>query len=118
MLELETLFMLVKAVLFEYDPSSCLHKFGPPKWTKPHLKVFLENLKILGQKWRILNTYNFKISWLGTWFMFELIRVGAVPDLDEPQALKNISLHIMIDQAFTFLSYLKKRFTHSSFDVL
>ena len=32
MLELETLFMLVNAVLYKY---------GPKKWAKPHSKVFL-----------------------------------------------------------------------------
>ena len=32
------------------------------------------------------------MSWLATWFIFELIRVGAVSDLSEPQAFKNVFL--------------------------
>ena len=29
------------------------------------------------------------MSWLATWFIFELVWVGAAPDLSEPQAFKN-----------------------------
>ena len=38
-------------------------------------------------------------------------RVGAVPDLSEPQAFENISLQMMIDQTFTFRRISKKNCT-------
>ena len=41
MLELETLFMLVNDDLYEYGLRFCLYEHGPPKWVKPHVKVFL-----------------------------------------------------------------------------
>ena len=34
--------------------------------------------------------------------MFELIKVGAAPNLSEAQAFKNFALQMMIDQTFTF----------------
>ena len=42
------------------------------------------------------------MSWLATWFTYELIGVGAAQDLREPQALKNVSLEMMIDQTYIF----------------
>ena len=30
------------------------------------------------------------MRWLATWFIFELIGVGAAPDPNEPQAFKNV----------------------------
>ena len=45
MLKLETLFMLVNAVLYEYGPRFCVYDYTYclQKWVelKPHLKVFL-----------------------------------------------------------------------------
>ena len=49
MLELETLFMLVNDNLYEYGLRFCLYEHGPPKWVKPHVKLFLRkslNFKI------------------------------------------------------------------------
>ena len=37
-----------------------------------------------------------KISWLVTRFIFELIGVGAVPDLNEPQAFKSFFLQMIV----------------------
>ena len=42
------------------------------------------------------------MSWLATWFIFDLIGVGTSPDLSESQTFKYVSLQMMIDQAFTF----------------
>ena len=50
--ELETLFMLVNAALYEY---------GFPKWAKLHLKAFFSKPLNFGSKIEIfLNTSNFK----------------------------------------------------------
>ena len=51
------------------------------------------------------------MSWLATWFIFELIGVGAAPDR-RPQAFKNVSLLIMIDQTFTFRRQFFKKLHH------
>ena len=50
------------------------------------------------------------MSWLATWFIFELIWVGAALDLSEPQAFKNVSLQMMIDQTIIFFrrTFFKK----------
>ena len=48
------------------------------------------------------------MSLLATGFIFELIGVGAAPDLSEPQAFKNVSLQMMFDQTFTFCCILLK----------
>ena len=42
------------------------------------------------------------MSWLATWFIFELTEVGSALDLSEPQAFKNVCLQIMINQTFSF----------------
>ena len=42
------------------------------------------------------------MSWLATCFIFEFIGVESAPDLSEPQAFKNVSLQMMIDQTFIF----------------
>ena len=47
------------------------------------------------------------MGWLVRWFILELIGVGAAPDLGETQALKNVSLQMMINQTFTFC-HIKK----------
>ena len=39
--ELETLFVLMNAVLHEYGPRFCLYEYGPQKWAIPHSKEFL-----------------------------------------------------------------------------
>ena len=58
------------------------------------------------------------MSWLATWFIFELMGVGAAPDLSEPQAFKNVSLQMMIDQTFTCCRTLHKKLHHIQvFDV-
>ena len=58
------------------------------------------------------------MSWFATWFIFELIGVGAAPDLSEAQALKNVSLQMMIDKTFTFRRiFYKKLHRNQSFDV-
>ena len=49
--------------------------------------------------------------------IFELKGVVAAPDLTEPQAFKNASLQMIIDQTSLFAKYLKKIATHSSFHV-
>ena len=46
------------------------------------------------------------MKWLATWFIFELIEWGLPRDLGEPQAFKNVSLQMMIDQNIHFLSYI------------
>ena len=59
-----------------------------------------------------------KISWLATWFIFELIGVGPALDLSEQQAFKNVSLQMMIGQTFTFQRIFFQKITpHSSFVV-
>ena len=58
------------------------------------------------------------MSRLATWFIFELIGVGAAPDLSEPQAFKNVSLLLMIDKTFTFHRKFHKNLHHIQvFDV-
>ena len=52
------------------------------------------------------------MSWLATWFIVELIVVGAVPNLSEPQAFKNVSLQMIIDQTFPFRRIFCKKFHH------
>ena len=42
------------------------------------------------------------MSWLARWFIFQLTGEGAAPYLSEPRAFKNVSLRMMIDQAFIF----------------
>ena len=45
------------------------------------------------------------MRWLATWFIFELIEVGATLALSKPQVFKfkKVSLQIMINQTFTFV---------------
>ena len=58
------------------------------------------------------------MSWLATWFIIELIGVGAAPDLSDPQAFKNVSLQMMIDKTFTFRRIFHKNLHHNQgFDV-
>ena len=52
------------------------------------------------------------MSWLATWFIFELIVVWAAPDLNELQAFKNESLQMVIDKTFTFRRVFHKKFHH------
>ena len=52
------------------------------------------------------------MSWLATLFIFELIGVGAAPDLSEPQAFKNVSLQMMTDKTFTFRRIFHKNLHH------
>ena len=54
------------------------------------------------------------MSRLAVWFIFELIGVGAASDPSEPQALKNFSLSMMIDQWFCFYQIFNKNLPHSS----
>ena len=59
-----------------------------------------------------------KMSRLATWFIFNLIGVGAALDLSEPQASKNISLQMMINKTFTFCHIFHKKLHHIQvFDV-
>ena len=59
------------------------------------------------------------MSWLATWFIFKLIGVGGCPDLNKPQAFKNVSLQMMIDETFTFCPIFQKKIApHSSFQRL
>ena len=55
------------------------------------------------------------MSWLATWFILELIRMGATPDLSEPQAFKIISLQMMIDKPLGFVKYFTKNCTTFKF---
>ena len=49
------------------------------------------------------------MSRLTTWFIFELIGVGAASDLREPQAFKNVALQMMINQTFLFRGIVFKK---------
>ena len=51
----------------------------------------------------------FKMSWLATWFIFELIGVGAASDLSEPQVFISVSLQMMTDQTFTLRRIFYKK---------
>ena len=58
------------------------------------------------------------MSWLATWLTFELIGVGAAPELSEPQAFKNVSLQMMVDKTSTFCHIFYKKLHHNQiFDV-
>ena len=58
------------------------------------------------------------MSWVATWFIFELIGVEAPPDLNEPQAFKNVPLQMMIDKTSTFRCTIHKNLHHIQvFDV-
>ena len=52
------------------------------------------------------------MSWLATWFIFELIGLGAAMDLSEVQVFKNVSLQIMMDKTFTFRRIVHKKLHH------
>ena len=52
------------------------------------------------------------MSWLATWFIFELIGLGAAMDVSEVQVFKNVSLQIMIDKTFTFHHIFPKKLHH------
>ena len=104
MLELETLITLVNAFLCEYATS---------KLSKPYLKVFLRKSLNFRTKVEIFWTFIiFKMSWLATRIIFELTGVGAAPDLSKPQAFKNVSLQLIIDQTFTFRRIFFERLHH------
>ena len=55
------------------------------------------------------------MNWLATWFIVELVRFVAAPDLREPQAFKKVSLKMMIDQTLTFRSIFFKNCTTFKF---
>ena len=56
-------------------------------------------------------------SW-ATWFIFELIGLGAALDLGEPQAFKIVSEQIMVYRTFTFCRiFYKKLYYIQVFDV-
>ena len=57
------------------------------------------------------------MSWLATWFIFRVDRVGGAADLSEPQAFKNVSLQMMIDKTFIFrrIQYFTKNCTTFKF---
>ena len=58
------------------------------------------------------------MSWLATWFIFELIGVGAAPNLSELQAFKNASLQMKIDEISTLRRIFHKNLHHIQvFDV-
>ena len=46
------------------------------------------------------------MTWLATWFIYELIRLVAVPNLNEPQAFKNVFLQNDNRLNIHFLSYV------------
>ena len=52
------------------------------------------------------------MGWLATWFIFELIGVGAAAVLTEPQAFQNVALQMMINQTFTFRRIFHKKLHH------
>ena len=52
------------------------------------------------------------MSWLATWFIFELIGVETARDLSEPQAFKSVSLQMMIDKRFSFPRIFHKKLPH------
>ena len=49
------------------------------------------------------------MSPLTTWFIFELIGMGAAPDLREPQAFKSVALKMMIGQTIIFRGIVFKK---------
>ena len=51
------------------------------------------------------------MSWLATWFIFELIVMGTAPDLSEPQAQKRF-LANNDQQSFTFRCIVFKKLHH------
>ena len=58
------------------------------------------------------------MSWVATWFVFELIGVGVAPNPSEPQTFKNVSLQMFAHRAFTFrLMFYKKLYHIQVFDV-
>ena len=67
------------------------------------------SLPIVENSWTLLIL---KTSWLVPRFIFWVDRVGAAPDLSEPQAIKNVSLPIIVDQTFTFYRTLFKKLHH------
>ena len=73
----------------------------PPKMGKAPPKSIFEKTKQ-----RILKTLYLKNELVSYMVYLWVARVGAAPGLSEPQALKNVSLQMMIDQALTFLSYI------------
>ena len=48
------------------------------------------------------------MSWLATWFIFELIGVGAVPDLSETQAFKVFSTSLLLSKSW-MVQFLKTK---------
>ena len=64
-----------------------------------------------------MKTYYFKNELVGYVVHFELIEVGAAPDLSEPQAFQNVSLQLMIDQRLSFCRiFYKKLYHYQGFD--
>ena len=61
---------------------------------------------------KIFETYNLKNEFVSYMFIFELIGVGAIPDLSEPQTFKNVFLQMMIDKTFTFRHIFHKKLHH------
>ena len=116
MLELETFFVLVNAVLYKHPTRFCLYEYSPKKLAILRLKVFLR--KSLNFRTKLENFWTLiflKMSWLAAWFIFELIGVWVAPALSEPQAFKNISKQMMIDQTLIFCHIFSKKFTSFNF---
>ena len=57
------------------------------------------------------------MSWLATWFIFELLGVGAAPNLTEPQAFENVSLQMIAIEHLLFVVCYKKLHHIQVFDV-
>ena len=90
--------MLMNAVLYEYGPRLCLYQYDNKKWAKSHLNVFLRKPSKFRTKVENFCTHNLKNELVS--YMVHL-RVDRV-DLSEPQAFKNVSLQMIIDQTFIF----------------
>ena len=83
------------------------------KWQKPDLKIFLrKSLNFSSKTENFLTLIILKMSWLATWFIFELIGVGNASNLSEPRAFKNVSLQVMIDKTLPFRRIFHKKLHH------
>ena len=67
------------------------------------------SFKSIFDKRKILKLIILKMSWLATWFIFELIGVGAAPDVSEPQAFKIFSVQMTVYKTFTFCCIFHKK---------
>ena len=70
------------------------------------------SFKSIFEKRSYLKLKTLKMSWLATWFIFELIGVRAAPDISEPQALKVVSVQMTVYKTFIFCCVFHKKLYH------